>query len=133
LLGLYPVVLGAVKGLEFGILGVFATGCLLGLLSFSRLLSWLLARWRDLTLAFLTGLMLGSLNKVWPWKQTLLWHTGSNGHQVPLLQENLLPSRFAEISGQDPQLLFAILLAATGVLLVLGLEWLARRNQPTAG
>ncbi|MNG24344.1 hypothetical protein D3C84_1090620 [compost metagenome] len=93
----------------------------------------MLARWRDLTLAFLTGLMLGSLNKIWPWKETLTWQAGSHGQKVPLLQENILPGRFAEISGQDPQLLLAILLAAAGIVLVLGLEWLAVRRQQGAG
>jgi putative membrane protein len=52
---------------------------------------------------------------------------------VPLLQENLWPGRFAEITGQDSQLWLAILLAMAGVLLVLGLEWLAGRRQQSAG
>ncbi|MGK8439059.1 DUF368 domain-containing protein [Ectopseudomonas hydrolytica] len=133
LLGLYSVVLGAVKELDFAVLGVFAAGCLIGLLSFARLLSWLLARWRDLSLAFLTGLMLGSLNKVWPWKETLSWRIDSKGAQVPLLQNNLLPGHFAEVSGQDPQLLLAVLLAAGGIALVLGLEWLAGRQPADDG
>ena len=133
LMGLYGVVLGAVKNFDVAVLAVFAAGCLVGLLSFARLLSWLLAHFRDLTLAFLTGLMLGSLNKVWPWKQTLTWRTDSHGLQVPVLQENLLPLQFAQQSGQDAQLLLAILLAMAGVVLVLGLEWLAGRKQLTAG
>ncbi|WP_439887865.1 DUF368 domain-containing protein [Pseudomonas sp. MBLB4123] len=133
LLGLYPFVLGAVKSLDIGVLALFASGCLVGLVSFASLLRWLLVRWRDLALAFLTGLMLGSLNKIWPWKETLSWQTNRHGEQVPLLQANLSPARFAEVSGQDPQLLLAILLALAGVLLVLGLEWLAGRPQQNAG
>jgi putative membrane protein len=128
LLGLYSVVLGAVKDLNLLVLAVFASGCLVGMLSFARLLSWLLSRWRDLSLAFLCGLMLGSLNKVWPWKETLTWRVDSKGEQVPLLQNNLLPGQFADISGQDPQLLFAVVLAIGGIVLVLGLEWLAGRR-----
>ena len=133
LLGLYSVVLTALKGLDFSVLLVFASGCLIGLVGFAGVLRWLLVRWRDLTLAFLTGLMLGSLNKIWPWKETLSWRVDSHGQQVPLLQENLLPGRFAEISGQDPQLLCAIALAVAGVALVLGMEWLAGRLQQSAG
>ncbi|WPC04024.1 DUF368 domain-containing protein [Pseudomonas benzenivorans] len=133
LLGLYPFVLGAVKSLDIGVLALFASGCLVGLVSFASLLRWLLVRWRDLALAFLTGLMLGSLNKIWPWKETLSWQTNRHGEQVPLLQANLSPARFAEVSGQDPQLLLAILLALAGVLLVLGLEWLAGRPQQNPG
>ena len=128
LLGLYSVVLGAVKDLNLLVLAVFASGCVVGLLSFARLLSWLLSRWRDLSLAFLSGLMLGSLNKVWPWKETLTWRVDSKGEQVPLLQNNLLPGQFADVSGQDPQLLFAVVLAIGGIVLVLSLEWLARRR-----
>lgn len=127
LLGLYSVVLGAVKELDLLVLAVFASGCLVGILSFARLLSWLLSRWRDLSLAFLTGLMLGSLNKVWPWKEVVSWRLDSKGEQVPLLESNLLPGQFANISGQDPQLLLAVVLAVGGIALVLGLEWLASR------
>jgi len=132
LLGLYPVVLGAVKALDLGVMVTFATGCLVGLLSFARVLSWVLRRWRDLTLAFLTGLMLGSLNKVWPWKETLAWRTNSHGEPVPLLEQNLLPGAYGDLTGQDPQLLLAILLAGAGIALVLGLEWFAGRHQPVA-
>ncbi len=130
LLGLYQVVLGAVKSLDVGVMMTFAAGCLVGLLSFARLLSWLLKRWRDLTLAFLTGLMLGSLNKVWPWKETLTWRTNSSGDNVPVLQQNLLPGAYGDLTGQDPQLLLAVLLAVGGIVLVLGLEWFAGRRQP---
>lgn len=131
LLGLYPVVLGAVKALDLGVIVVFASGCLVGLLSFARLLSWVLRRWRDLTLAFLTGLMLGSLNKVWPWKETLTWRTNSHGERVPVLEQNLLPGSFGDLTGQDPQVLLAVLLAVAGIVLVLGLEWFASRHQQT--
>jgi len=133
LLGLYSFVLTAVKGLDISVLLIFASGCLIGIVSFAGFLRWLLARWRDLTLAFLTGLMVGSLNKVWPWKETLTWRTDSHGEQVPLLQANLWPAQFAETSGQDPQLLLAVALAMAGIALVLGLEWLAGRNPQSAG
>ncbi|GAB3462547.1 DUF368 domain-containing protein [Azotobacter salinestris] len=130
LMGLYGFVLDAVKGFDLSVLLVFAAGCACGLLSFARLLSWMLDNIRNLTLTFLTGLMIGSLNKVWPWKQTLAWQTGSHGKPVAILQENLLPTDFAAVSGQDPQLLLAIVLALSGIGLVLFLESLAGRRQP---
>lgn len=133
LMGLYSFVLGAVKSLDITVLLIFASGCLVGIVSFAGFLRWLLARWRDLTLAFLTGLMVGSLNKIWPWKETLSWRTDSHGAQVPVLQNNLWPERFAEVSGQDPQVLLAIALAVAGIALVLGLEWLASRSLQSAG
>src|SRR5690606_14549560 len=91
-------------------------------------LSWLLQHARDITLAFLSGVMLGSLSKVWPWKQTLTWQTNSSGESFPLLQENLLPAGYARVVGEDPQLAVAILLALAAIGLVLGLEWLATRK-----
>ena len=132
LLGLYPVVLGAVKNLDIAILAVFSAGCLLGLLSFSRLLSWMLAHVRDLTLATLTGIMLGSLGKVWPWKHTLTWQTNSRGESYPLLQENLMPAGYAQVSGQDPQVILALALAVLAVGMVLGIERLARQQSVAA-
>ena len=133
LLGLYSYVLTAVKGLDLKVLLIFASGCVVGLVSFAGILRWLLTHWRDLTLAFLTGLMIGSLNKIWPWKETLTWRTNSQGEQVPVLQSNLWPEQFAQLSGQDPQLWWAIGLAVTGVVLVLGLEWLAARQPQSTG
>ena len=127
LMGLYPTVLLAVKQLDLSILLVFASGCLFGLLAFARVLRAALQRFRDLTLALLTGIMFGSLNKVWPWKQTLTWRTDSHGAQVPLLQENILPWQFADIVQTDAQLLPAVLLAICAVLVVLGLERYARQ------
>lgn len=129
LLGLYPVVLGAVKNFDMTVLAVFCAGCVLGLLTFSKVLSWLLAHMRDLTMAFLAGLMLGSLVKVWPWKQTLTWQTNRHGESFPLEQVNLLPWQFTEVSGEDAQLLLAIALSCCAIVLVLGVEWLARRRQ----
>lgn len=125
LMGLYHFVLEAVKNLELGIIVVFALGCAFGLLGFARVLRAALNRFHDVTLALLTGFMLGSLNKAWPWKQATSFFTNSKGEQVPLQQENLLPWQFVELTGQDAQLLPAVLLALAGVALVFGLEYLA--------
>lgn len=122
LMGLYPTVILAVKQLDLSILVVFAAGCLFGLLAFARLLAAALQRFRDLTLALLTGIMFGSLNKVWPWKNTLTWRTDRHGVEVPLIQENILPWQFTELFHIDAQLIPALLLAVLGILLVLGLE-----------
>lgn len=123
LLGLYPVILAALKSLDWGVLLYFMGGCMVGLVCFAHILSWLLRTYRDVTLAMLVGLMLGSLNKVWPWKETLTWQAGSEGKQIPVLQQNLLPGSYEHITGQDAQLALALLLAMVGVGLVLGLEW----------
>ena len=78
LLGIYPTILAAVKELNIGILGLFSIGAVVGLLSFSHLLSWLLNKHRSATLIFLTGLMIGTLPKIWPWKETISWRINSS-------------------------------------------------------
>lgn len=127
LLGLYPTILSAAKQLDLSILMVFASGCLFGLLAFARLLRAALRRFRDLTLALLTGIMFGSLNKIWPWKNTLSWHTDRHGAQVPLLQENISPWQFTELFQINAQLALALLLAVFGIVLVLVLERYANK------
>lgn len=121
LMGMYAPVLNAVKGFEWGILLVFMAGCVAGLLSFSRVLSWAFHHHRMLTLALLGGFMLGSLNKVWPWKYTLSYTINSKGEEIPVLQQNLLPGSYLELTGLNdwfwPALVLMLVGAALGILL----------------
>ena len=126
LMGLYPTILLAVKQLDLTVMLVFAAGCVFGLLAFSRVLHAALQRFRDVTLALLTGIMFGSLNKVWPWKHTLSWRIDSQGHAVPLLQNNVSPGQFADVLQMDAQLIPAVIVAACAIVLVLVLERYAR-------
>ncbi len=127
LIGMYAPVLGAVKTFQLDILLIFLTGCVIGLLSFSHILSWLLRRYRDVTLTFLTGLMLGTLPKIWPWKETLSWRVNSSGEQGPLLQRNLSPFEFETLTSQPSQWLLALVRMLAAVALVLGLEKYAEK------
>ncbi|SEG66940.1 putative membrane protein [Vibrio hangzhouensis] len=129
LLGMYTPVLGAVKGLQIDVMALFAMGCLIGLLSFSHVLSWLLKRYRDFALVFLTGLMLGTLPKLWPWKETISWRINSKGEQVPLIQENLSPFNFESVTGQPSQLAIAVVLMLAAIGLVLALEKVAENGE----
>jgi putative membrane protein len=95
--------------------GVFATGCLLGLATFSRFLSWLFKIYPNQTLALLTGFMLGSLNKVWPWKIILSWRVNSQGEEIPLLEKSVSPFH-ADID--NPQFLLALFLMVLGASLM---------------
>ncbi|WP_243978904.1 DUF368 domain-containing protein [Vibrio natriegens] len=122
LIGMYTPVLAAVKGFQVDILALFLAGCVIGLLTFSHLLSWLLRHFRDATLMFLTGLMIGTLPKIWPWKETLTWRTNSKGEQVPLLQHNLTPFEYEQITSQPSQLVIAIVMMLAAIALVLSLE-----------
>lgn len=131
LMGLYPFIMAAIKNFDLGVMAVFALGCLFGLLGFARVLRFALQRFHDLTLALLTGFMLGSLNKAWPWKQATLFYTDSKGNEQALQHSNLLPSQFAELTGQEPQLALALLLALVGVGLVVLLEKIASKSAET--
>lgn len=128
LLGMYTHVIAAIKGFDVVLLGLFMSGCLVGLLSFSHLLGWLLDRYHWGTLSVLTGFMIGSLNKIWPWKETLSWRTNSQGEQVPLLQSNVLPAEYAEISGEPAMLLGGVLCMLAGIGLVWSIEHFAGRS-----
>ncbi len=92
LLGKYFYIMEAVNTLDFVVLGVFAFGALLGITSFSRVLSFALKHFRNITLAVLTGFMLGSLNKVWPWKEVVETYVDSHGEVKPLIENNIWPN-----------------------------------------
>ncbi|WP_166265046.1 DUF368 domain-containing protein [Marinobacter caseinilyticus] len=123
LLGMYSFILEAINAADLSTIALFGAGCVTGLLSIARLLTWAIHRFHDGMLALLTGFMIGALNKVWPWKQTLDWRLNSAGEQVPLDQVSVSPSQYAELTGAAPELLFAILAALLGLVLVLGIEW----------
>ena len=128
LMGLYSAVMEAVKSLDFLVMAVFGGGCLIGLLSFSHVLSWLLKHYRDLTISLLTGLMIGALGKVWPWKETLETRINSSGQEVPLIEANISPFAYEQISGQSPYLMESLGLMLVAIALVLIMEWFGREK-----
>jgi putative membrane protein len=122
LLGMYAPMLIAVKELQFTTLCIFAGGCVVGLLSFSHVLTWMFKHYKTMTLALLGGFMLGSLNKVWPWKQTIESVIDRHGKEVPLLQNNILPHTFETLHAQPAYMWYAIMLMILGVIMVIALE-----------
>ncbi len=99
-------------------------GAAVGLVTFAQLLSWLFKRYHNATLAVLTGFMLGSLRKIWPWKETLETYMDRHGELVPLIEKNILPAFNGEI-------LFALIAAFVGLAAVLLIEkWAKRREAP---
>ncbi|WP_227714923.1 DUF368 domain-containing protein [Marinobacter sp. DY40_1A1] len=131
IIGMYAPVLAAIKSLEITVLLLFMAGCLVGLLSVARLITWAFHNYHDHVLALLTGFMIGALNKVWPWKETLSWRTNSSGEQVPLTEVSISPWEFLDLTGTDPQIFMALAAAATGLALVLLIEWLGGRKPKT--
>ena len=120
LLGAYKPVLAAVNNRDFTTVAIVGAGAIAGLLTFSRILKWLFTNYKNYTLAVLTGFIIGSLNKIWPWKETLTWRTNSHGIKVPFNQQSVSPFSF-----EDNQLLVATVLAIVGFGLILLLEKLA--------
>ncbi|MGL4734462.1 MAG: undecaprenyl phosphate translocase family protein, partial [Enterovibrio sp.] len=80
-----------------------------------------------LTIAFLTGLLVGALGKVWPWREAITFRTNSAGEQVPLLEKVLSPQSFEMVTGQSSQLLLAIVMMVVGFMLVMGMEQLPKK------
>lgn len=132
LMGSYAVVIGTINHFREGILslnfqvifqavlklGTFAIGAILGLKLFSKVLHWMFDSHRNSTLALLTGFMLGSLNKVWPWKEVISTRIDSHGVEVPFMEKSILPNAF----DGDNQLFVAILLMIAGFLTIFIVE-----------
>lgn len=118
LLGKYFYIMEAINTLDLVVLGVFAVGAFLGITSFSRVLSYALKNFRNITLAVLTGFMLGSLNKVWPWKEVVQTYVDRHGEVKPLVESNILPN---ESVGE------AVALMVVGFALVYILEKISSR------
>jgi putative membrane protein len=123
LLGKYHFTLEAVNNRDIGTLFILTLGAAVGLLSFVRVLSWLLKRYHDLTMAVLIGLMLGSLRRIWPWKESVTTFIDSTGKEVPGLQINVIPPQL------NGEIVLAFLFAALGFLVVIGLHyWELKKN-----
>ena len=124
ILGAYKTLSDAIDVLDFKKLALFVGGAIVGLLSFSHVLKWLFKTYHNLTLALLTGFILGSLNKVWPWKEVLSWRTNSKGEEVPLLEKSISPLSF----DGEPQVLFAVGLILIGFLTIILLERIGKKS-----
>lgn len=123
MMGMYGFVMTAVKELQLIVIIVFALGAIIGLLSFSKLLNWLLSHAKSITLAFLTGVMLGALVKVWPWKEALSYvevgHKKVAGQDVLLLPWQMPDYNF--VSG----FFIPMCLMLIGAGLVIGMHYIS--------
>lgn len=116
LLGKYEQVLDALLRLDMTILSVFILGTIAGLTLFSRLLSWLFKNYHDISVAILAGFMLGSIRKIWPWKETISTTIDRHGEVVPLIEQNVLPDKF------DINFFIAIILLIGGGVIIYFLD-----------
>lgn len=82
LLGNYALVLGAISSFSLSVLIPLALGCAFGLVAFSHVLAWVFKRFADITLAVMTGFVIGSLVVIWPWKNAIT-HTVERVGKAP--------------------------------------------------
>lgn len=141
LMGKYTFILGTISSLvnhlkTFDIEGIiadgtigviFGLGCLTGLLSFSRLIAWILKHYWNITIALLTGFMIGSLNKVWPWKRIIETYVDRHGVEKTLIEQSILPGSYQQLVG-DAHLTICLMLMLFGAGLVFALTKLADKN-----
>ncbi|KOF03955.1 hypothetical protein AWW67_02265 [Roseivirga seohaensis] len=128
--GKYEFILSAVKEFRVVDIAIFGLGCIIGLLSFARLVSWLFKKYHNITIGVLSGFMIGSLNKVWPWKEAIETYIDRHGDLKPLVQVNVLPNQYYGKTGAEPFFLEAILFAAAGFLVVLAMDRVAAALNP---
>ena len=130
LLGAYGTALDTVAQMKsfvfdgFIVFAVMASGGLVGLKVFAKVLRWLFSNHKNMVLATMTGFLLGSLYKVWPWKEVTQYYTNSSGERVPLNSVSVFPDAF----NADAQLAPAITAFFLGLILLFLLERLSKNK-----
>ena len=132
LLGMYKFILEAVSAFNIQVILVFLAGAVIGIISFSNILSWLLRKYHDLTIGLLAGFMVGSLNKIWPWKKVVETFVDRHGELKPLIEENVLPGTFEAVTGSPAMVIGAIALAIAGFALIFVLEGMTSTKKKVA-
>ncbi len=129
LLGKYEFMLNAVRDLRADVLAVFALGCAIGIVAFSNVISWFFKNFPNATLGVLSGFMIGSLNKLWPWKEVLETRISSTGEEVPFLEKSVSPGRYVELTGEDPLIFQVIFFALLGMAIIFVFEYIHWKKQ----
>ncbi len=124
ILGQYAFVLNAVKTFDVVTLVPFGAGIVVGITGFARVLSWLLHHYHQMTITLLVGFMIGSLRKIWPFKETLETGLDRHGEVVPILQRNVLPD-----FGSGP-FWISVALCVAGFILIRVLDRLGDDRNP---
>ena len=119
LLWMYETMMLAIKNLDIVPIFIFLAGAVIGIILFSNILSWLFKKYKMATLASLTGFMLWSLNKIWPWKDTV--------YSEWWVWRNVLPNQFEALTGESNQWLGAIICFIIWIGIVLLIEFLWKK------
>lgn len=115
LLGKYGQILEAAKNLDIPILLSVLGGAVVGLSIFSRVLTWLFARYHNISVAILAGFMFGSVRKLWPYKEVIQTRINSHGEIIPLIEKNVMPSGF----NATIVLTFILMIVGVGIVIYL--------------
>ncbi len=118
LLGLYQPILAALKAFDLSIILPFLAGAGIGIVAFSHVLSFLFHRFPTQIYACLTGVMLGSLNRIWPWQEVTKIRVGDSDEAVVMLSRSVSPAYYEQMSGESAHLVYALALMVLGALLV---------------
>jgi len=129
LLGAYKTLSTAFNDFDIKNILIFVAGAVTGLLSFSKLLKWLFNNHKNTTLVILTGFIIGSLNKIWPWKETLSTRLDSKGIEIPVLQQSILPNKFTALYQLDAQVTTALSLMVFGFFSIIILEKIGEKSK----
>ncbi len=127
LLGMYKFILEAVGDMNIAIIATFLLGAAVGIISFSNVLSWLLKKFHNTTIAILAGFMVGSLNKVWPWKEVTQTILDRHGELKPIAERNVLPGTYEQITGNEAVLAGAFVCVIAGFALIFIVEGIGKK------
>ena len=127
LLGLYPTIIEALNELHLDILSTFGVGGLIGLMAFSRLLVKLRA-YETTVVITMCGFLIGSLDAIWPWKQPIV-----DNHESGAIRNsvNLWPDQYAVVAQSEPQVLYCLIWASMGIVLVALLNYAGSSSKKT--
>jgi len=127
ILGKYQYLLTALTEGNIPVILTFISGALIGIILFSHFLSWLLKSYHAITIFFLGGVMFGSLNKIWPWKKVVETAVKPSGEVVPIVEQNILPTTYTELTGEPSQVLYAIIMFIVGFSIIFIIDNIAQR------
>ncbi|WP_179346356.1 DUF368 domain-containing protein [Winogradskyella ursingii] len=111
------------------VLAVFTLGSVTGLVTFSHILNYILKHYKSITLATITGFIIGSLGVVWPWKETIYKTNSEGAFILDSTGKEIIENYERFLPELNTQTFIAIVYIALGILIVLGLEWYGNRTK----
>lgn len=129
ILGQFEKIFSAFRELNILVIVIFTSGSIIGIFLFVRLISYGLRNYKQITVSVLSGLLLGSMIRIWPWKIVTQFRLNRNGQQIPAFDRNVWPNEYMELTGQSPLIFQAILFVCLGILIGVAVEKLGPDNK----